>query len=64
MERVVKQVHAMGVVNEDELIKLTYITATSRVLQNPINILTKGASSGGKSFTTLNTLELIGSGVT
>ena len=39
----------------DELIKLTYISATSRVLKNPINILIKGASSGGKSFTALNT---------
>ena len=60
MDRVVQQVQALGVVNEDELIILTYIAATSRVLENPINILIKGASSGGKSFTALHTLELIG----
>jgi hypothetical protein len=58
MERV--QVRALGVINEYELIKLTYVGATSRILKNPINILIKGASSGGKSFTTLHTLKLIG----
>ena len=60
IDRVVRQVQAMGVVNERELITLTYIAATSRVLKNPVNILTKGASSGGKSFTTMHVLELIG----
>jgi hypothetical protein len=57
---VVKQVQNMGVVNECELITLAYICATSRVLEHPINILTKGASSGGKSFTISHVLELIG----
>ena len=51
----------MGVVNEDELITLLYISATSRVLQSPINPLVKGSSSAGKSYTTTRTLELIGS---
>jgi hypothetical protein len=60
MQRIVQQVHAMGVVNEVELIQLTYLAATSRVLRNPINLLAKGASSSGKSFTTTKTLELIG----
>ena len=60
MDRVVRQVHDLGVVNEDELIKLIYVGATSRVLQNPVNILTKGVSSGGKSYTASNTLKLIG----
>jgi hypothetical protein len=60
MERVVRQVQAMGVVNEAELITLNYIAGTSRVLDQPINPLVKGASSGGKSFTTTRTLDLIG----
>ena len=60
MDRVIQQVQAMGVVNERELIKLTYIAATSRVLQHPVNVLAKGASSGGKSFTATRTLELVG----
>jgi hypothetical protein len=57
MERVVKQVQAMGVVNEDELITLLYISGTSRVLKSPINPLVKGSSSAGKSYTTTRTLE-------
>jgi hypothetical protein len=60
IDRVVQQVQARGVVNERELIVLTYIAATSRVLQHPVNLLAKGASSSGKSFTTTRTLELIG----
>jgi hypothetical protein len=60
LERAVQQVQSMGVVNEDELIKLIYLAATSRVLAQPINPLVKGASSGGKSFTTSRTLDLIG----
>jgi hypothetical protein len=60
MDRVVQQVQAIGVVNERELIKLIYIAATSRVLQHPVNVLAKGASSGGKSFTATRTLELVG----
>jgi hypothetical protein len=60
LERAVQQVQSMGVVNEDELIKLIYLAAVSRVIAQPINPLVKGASSGGKSFTTTRTLELIG----
>jgi hypothetical protein len=60
IDRVVQQVQDRGVVNERELIVLTYIAATSRVLQHPVNLLAKGASSSGKSFTTTRTLELIG----
>jgi hypothetical protein len=60
IDHVVGQVQSAGVVNERDLIMLIYIAATSRVLKNPINILIKGASSGGKSFTTLHVLDLIG----
>jgi hypothetical protein len=59
IDRVVKQVQAMGVVNERELITLNYIAATSRVMAHPLNPLIKGASSAGKSFTTMQTLGLI-----
>jgi hypothetical protein len=60
VDRMVQQVQAMGVVNESPLITLTYVAATSRVNQHPVNLLAKGASSSGKSFTTTRTLELIG----
>ena len=59
IDRVVKQVQAMGVVNERELITLNYIAATSRVMAHPLNPLIKGASSAGKSFTTMQTLRLM-----
>jgi hypothetical protein len=58
LERVVRQIQSRGVVNERELITLIYLAATSRVLDQPINPLVKGASSGGKSHTTKRTLEL------
>jgi hypothetical protein len=38
MDRVVRQVQAMGVVNEAELITLIYIAGTSRVLDQPLPI--------------------------
>jgi hypothetical protein len=60
IKRVINKVQSMGVVNEAELISLVYIAATSRVLAQPINPLIKGSSSGGKSYTTTKTLELIG----
>jgi hypothetical protein len=58
LERVVRQVQSLGVVNEGELITLIYIAGTSRVLDHPLNPLVKGASSSGKSFTTKLTLKL------
>jgi hypothetical protein len=60
MERVVRQVQDIGVVGERALIILTYVAGISRVLKNPVNVLIKGASGGGKSFTAMHTLELIG----
>ena len=42
MDRVVQQVQAMGVVNERELIMLTYIAATSRVLRSSGECFGKG----------------------
>src|SRR4029077_1672431 len=60
MDRADQQVPSMGVVDAPELIVLIYIAGTSRVLDHPLNVLAKGASSSGKSFTTTNTLELIG----
>jgi hypothetical protein len=60
IDRVVQQVHSMGVVNEPEVIKMIYIAGTSRVLDKPINLVLKGASSSGKNFTMTHTLELIG----
>jgi hypothetical protein len=60
INRVVRQVQFMGVVNEIDVIKLIYIAATSRVLDRPMNPLLKGASGSGKNFIMTRTLDLIG----
>jgi biotin operon repressor len=41
----------MGLVGEEINAKLIYLALTSRLLDRPINIVIKGPSSGGKSFT-------------
>jgi len=41
----------MGLVGEENNAKLFYLALTSRLLDRPINIVIKGPSSGGKSFT-------------
>ena len=41
----------MGLVGEEQNAKLIYLAITSRVLENPVNLLIKGPSSGGKSYT-------------
>ena len=58
LARVVKQVRSLGVVGETHLVQLVYIAGVSRLLDAPINPLVKGASSGGKSFVSQQTLRL------
>jgi hypothetical protein len=57
----VHQVHSMGIVGEEKVIKLIYVSGTSRVLDKPTNPLVKGASSGGKTVVVECTLKLMGS---
>ena len=45
-------------VGETHLVQLVYIAGVSRLLDAPINPLVKGASSGGKSFVSQQTLRL------
>ena len=58
LARVVEQVRNQGVVGETHLVQLVYIAGVSRLLDTPINPLVKGASSGGKSFVSQQTLRL------
>jgi len=58
LDKVVETVHALGVVGEDRIIKLAYLVTTSRVLKNPVSLVVKGVSSGGKSWTVENVLRL------
>jgi hypothetical protein len=58
-ERAVKQVQALGVVGEDDIIRTVYLAGTSRVTHKPVNPLISGASAGGKSFVSQQTLRLL-----
>lgn len=46
-----KTFEVMGLVGEEKTAKLLYLALTSRLLLRPVNIVVKGPSSGGKSFT-------------
>lgn len=52
MERIVKDVQALGVAGEETLIKQCYLIGTSRLLPEPCGAIVQGLSAGGKSFTT------------
>jgi hypothetical protein len=54
----VAKTHELGVVGEEQLVKLVYVVATSRMLSDPVNLVVKGTSSGGKSFVIEQTLRL------
>lgn len=58
LDKVVSEVHRLGVHGEDDVIRLVYLATTSRLLPNIVNVVVKGPSSGGKSFVTKKTLEL------
>ena len=46
LDRAVKQVQVLGVVNESLLIKLVFLTSISRLLNKPLHLLVRGPSSG------------------
>ena len=54
-----RQCHRLGVVGEDRLIKLIYLTATSRIRDRIVSLVIKGPSSSGKSFLVAITLQLL-----
>lgn len=45
-----KVLGSCGVVGEEKVAKLCYLALTSRVLEQPVSLVVKGPSSGGKSF--------------
>ena len=55
---VVETVEKLGVTGETRIIKGTYLTAVSQVLDEPVSMVAKGASAGGKSYSTRTTLRL------
>lgn len=50
-------INGLGLVGEMENAKLLYLSATSRLLENPVSIIVKGPSSSGKSFTVETVLK-------
>ena len=54
----VETVEALGVTGETRIIKGTYLSAVSQVLDEPLSLVVKGASAGGKSYSTRTTLRL------
>ncbi len=55
--RFVREQHAAGVVGEEGIMKLLYLSITSRLLSRPASVVVKGPSSGGKTYTTEQTLK-------
>jgi hypothetical protein len=48
----------LGVTGETRVVKGTYLAAVSQVLAEPLSLVVKGSSAGGKSYSTRNTLRL------
>jgi len=59
LDKLVHAVHERGVHGEDQAIRIIYLAATSRLLARPVNVVVKGPSAGGKSFTTEAVLEFL-----
>ena len=55
---VAETVEKLGVTGETRIVKGTYLTAVSQVLDEPVSMVAKGASAGGKSYSTRTTLRL------
>jgi hypothetical protein len=58
LDRVVAAARTLGVVGEEQIVRLVYLATTSRLLDEIVSIAVKGPSSSGKSFTTERVLRL------
>jgi hypothetical protein len=52
----------LGVTGETRIVKGTFLAAVSQVLPEPVSMVAKGASAGGKSYATRTTLRLFPEG--
>lgn len=59
MQRIVADVHALGVAGEDRLIQTVYIVGVSRLLPKPLAAIVQGPSSSGKSYVAEQTSKLM-----
>lgn len=53
-----KVVNTLGLVGEEQTAKLIYLAVTSRLLERPANVVVKGPSSAGKSYTVETVLRI------
>lgn len=58
LSQAVAAVHDLGVTGESRVIRGTFLTAVSQVLGEPVSLVVKGTSAGGKSYATRTTLKL------
>jgi hypothetical protein len=58
LSKMAQLVRANGLVGEERVVKLIYLTATTRVLRRIVSLAVKGPSSGGKSFLVETVLKL------
>jgi len=52
-------VEKLGVTGESRIVRGTYLTAVSQVLPEPVSLVVKGSSAGGKSYGTRGSLRLV-----
>jgi hypothetical protein len=58
LEYFLQTLEALGLVGQKKEAALLYLALTSRIFESPVNVVVKGASSGGKSFLVSTVLKL------
>lgn len=59
LRRIVKLIARHGIVGEQKLAAIDYLTATSAHSEDPLHVVVKGDSASGKSFITHQVLQLL-----
>lgn len=57
-QQIIDDVHSLGVVGEDDLLLMVYVTATARLMPRAIHLCAHGESASGKSYTVSRVLDL------
>ncbi|AKM81265.1 MAG: Toprim domain protein [Candidatus Pacebacteria bacterium GW2011_GWF2_38_9] len=58
LHQVLNEVRKLGVIGEERNILLYYLALTSRITDNPLSVIVKGASAAGKSYVISKVLPL------
>lgn len=57
LDRIVEDVHSLGIAGERELILIIYLAGTSRLLPKPLSVIVSAESSTGKTYTVTRTVS-------